>query len=72
MGRLSHSPKVLGMDLLQVQILTESVLDTIASCVAASRLHNNRHYLSDVVFGAAVGSIWSSGHLVISSLNFND
>jgi PAP2 superfamily protein len=30
---------------------------TIASYVAASRLHDNRHYLSDVVFGAAVGSI---------------
>jgi membrane-associated phospholipid phosphatase len=25
--------------------------------VAASRLHDNKHYLSDVVFGAAVGSI---------------
>jgi hypothetical protein len=30
---------------------------TIASYVAMSRLHDNRHYLSDVVFGAAVGSI---------------
>lgn len=30
---------------------------TIASYVAASRLHDNRHYLSDVVFGAAVGAI---------------
>jgi hypothetical protein len=29
----------------------------IASYVAASRLHDNRHYLSDVVFGAAIGSI---------------
>jgi membrane-associated phospholipid phosphatase len=29
----------------------------IASYVAASRLHENVHYLSDVVFGAAVGSI---------------
>ena len=29
----------------------------IASYVAASRIHDNRHYLSDVVFGAAVGSI---------------
>jgi PAP2 superfamily protein len=29
----------------------------IASYVAASRLHDNRHFLSDVVFGAAVGSI---------------
>lgn len=29
----------------------------IASYVAASRLHDNRHYLSDVVFGSAVGSI---------------
>ena len=30
---------------------------TIASYVAASRLHDNRHYLSDVLFGAAVGTI---------------
>ena len=29
----------------------------IASYVAMSRLHDNRHYLSDVMFGAAVGSI---------------
>ena len=29
----------------------------IASYVAASRLHDNKHYVSDVVFGAAVGSI---------------
>jgi membrane-associated phospholipid phosphatase len=29
----------------------------IASYVAASRLHDNRHYLSDVIFGAGVGSI---------------
>ncbi len=29
----------------------------IASYVASSRLHDNRHYLSDVVFGAAVGTI---------------
>jgi membrane-associated phospholipid phosphatase len=29
----------------------------IASYVAASRLHDNRHYLSDVVFGAAAGTI---------------
>jgi hypothetical protein len=29
----------------------------IASYVAASRLHDNQHFLSDVVFGAAVGSI---------------
>jgi hypothetical protein len=29
----------------------------IASYVATSRLHDNRHYLSDIVFGAAVGSI---------------
>lgn len=28
-----------------------------ASYVAASRLHDNRHYLSDVVFGSAVGII---------------
>jgi membrane-associated phospholipid phosphatase len=30
---------------------------TIASYVAASRLHDNVHFLSDVVFGAAVGTI---------------
>src|SRR5262245_62653972 len=30
---------------------------TIASYVAASRLHDNRHFLSDVVFGAAIGTI---------------
>jgi len=29
----------------------------IASYVAVSRLHDNRHYLSDVVFGAATGII---------------
>src|SRR4029078_8793125 len=29
----------------------------IASYVAASRLHDNRHYISDVVFGAAGGTI---------------
>jgi len=29
----------------------------IASYVAASRLHDDRHYASDVVFGAAVGTI---------------
>jgi membrane-associated phospholipid phosphatase len=29
----------------------------VATYVATSRLHDNRHYLSDVVFGAAVGSI---------------
>lgn len=28
----------------------------IATYVGASRLHDNRHYLSDVVFGAAVGT----------------
>ena len=30
---------------------------TVASYIAASRLHDNRRYLSDVVFGAAVGLI---------------
>jgi membrane-associated phospholipid phosphatase len=36
----------------------QSVLGyTIASYVAASRLHDNVHYLSDVAFGAAVGTI---------------
>jgi membrane-associated phospholipid phosphatase len=29
----------------------------IASYVAAARLHENRHYLSDVIFGAAVGTM---------------
>jgi membrane-associated phospholipid phosphatase len=29
----------------------------VASYVAASRLHENRHFLSDVVFGAAVGAV---------------
>jgi len=29
----------------------------VAAYVSASRLHDNRHYLSDVVFGAAVGTI---------------
>jgi membrane-associated phospholipid phosphatase len=29
----------------------------IASYVAMSRIHDNRHYLSDVIFGAATGSI---------------
>ena len=29
----------------------------IASYVAMSRIHDNRHYLSDVMFGAAVGTI---------------
>ena len=29
----------------------------VASYVATARLHDNRHYLSDVVFGAAVGLI---------------
>jgi membrane-associated phospholipid phosphatase len=28
---------------------------SVASYVAISRLHENRHYLSDVVFGAALG-----------------
>jgi membrane-associated phospholipid phosphatase len=35
----------------------------IASYVATSRLHDNRHFLSDVVFGAAVGI--SSGWTVV-------
>jgi membrane-associated phospholipid phosphatase len=29
----------------------------VASYVAASRLHENRHFISDVVFGAAVGAV---------------
>jgi len=105
-GRMFNEPKAshLGMDLLQAQILTESLIEPlkfatrrqrpdlsnhqsfpsghaaitfagatvlerhvgwrysllgygIATYVATSRLHDNRHYLSDVVFGAAVGSI---------------
>ena len=35
---------------------------TVASYVAASRLHDNRHFLSDVVFGSAVGV--AVGHTV--------
>lgn len=36
----------------------ESLLGySIAAYVAASRLHDNRHYLSDVLFGAAVGAL---------------
>jgi membrane-associated phospholipid phosphatase len=35
----------------------------IASYVAISRLHDNRHYLSDVVFGAALGT--ASGWTVV-------
>jgi hypothetical protein len=30
---------------------------TLAAYVASSRLHDNRHWLSDVVFGAAIGTI---------------
>jgi hypothetical protein len=29
----------------------------IAAYVASSRMHDNRHYLSDVVFGAAIGTV---------------
>jgi membrane-associated phospholipid phosphatase len=35
----------------------------VASYIAASRLHDNRHFLSDVVFGAAVGT--ASGWTVV-------
>jgi membrane-associated phospholipid phosphatase len=35
---------------------------TVASYVALSRLHDNRHYLSDVVFGSALGVV--VGHTV--------
>jgi membrane-associated phospholipid phosphatase len=35
---------------------------TVASYVALSRLHDNRHYLSDVVFGSAIGV--AVGHTV--------
>jgi hypothetical protein len=38
----------------------------VASYVAASRIHDRRHFLSDVTFGAAVGIVsgWSAtvGH----------
>jgi membrane-associated phospholipid phosphatase len=38
--------------------LKKSILAfAIASYVATSRLHDNQHYLSDVVFGAAIGEI---------------
>ncbi len=30
---------------------------TVASYVAISRLHDNRHYASDVAFGAALGIV---------------
>jgi membrane-associated phospholipid phosphatase len=36
---------------------------SIASYVAASRLHDNRHHLSDVIFGAAVGT--AAGRAVV-------
>ena len=29
----------------------------IASYIAASRIHDNRHYLSDIIFGAAIGTV---------------
>ena len=34
----------------------------VASYVAASRLQTNRHYLSDIAFGAALGIV--AGHTV--------
>ena len=36
---------------------------TIASYVAASRLHDDRHHLSDVIFGAAIGT--AAGRAVV-------
>jgi hypothetical protein len=36
---------------------------TLASYVAASRLHDNRHHLSDVIFGAAIGT--AAGRAVV-------
>ena len=30
---------------------------SVSAYVAASRLHENRHHLSDVIFGAAVGTV---------------
>lgn len=42
----------------------------IASYVAASRLHDNRHYLSDVVFGAAVGT--ATGWTVVGTHGRSD
>ena len=35
----------------------------IATYVAASRLHDNRHFLSDVIFGGAIGM--ASGWTVV-------
>ena len=42
----------------------------IASYVAASRLHDNRHFLSDVVFGAAVGT--ATGWTVVGTHGRSD
>lgn len=48
-----------GATVLQQHLGWKAALPTyaIASYVAISRLHDNRHYLSDVVFGAATGII---------------
>ncbi len=48
-----------GATVLQQHLGWRAALPTysIASYVAISRLHDNRHYLSDVVFGAATGVI---------------
>jgi membrane-associated phospholipid phosphatase len=48
-----------GATVLQQHLGWKAAVPTylIASYVAMSRLHDNRHYLSDVVFGAATGVI---------------
>jgi len=48
-----------GATVLQQHLGWKAAVPTyaIASYVAISRLHDNRHYLSDVVFGAATGVI---------------
>ena len=48
-----------GATVLQQHLGWKAAVPTylIASYVAISRLHDNRHYLSDVVFGAATGII---------------
>jgi membrane-associated phospholipid phosphatase len=48
-----------GATVLQQHLGWKAAVPTylIASYVAVSRLHDNRHYLSDVVFGAATGVI---------------
>ena len=61
----SHSPR----DIRRVTFASATVLQrhfgwkagvpayAVASYVAASRIHDKRHFLSDVAFGAAVGIV---------------